>query len=135
MTGVRRVEVKQPAELLELAATTAEQLGKSIDLLYAEAIERYIEVTRHATAGALRSRSFMPRTSPHVTIEIPEELFERAEQVAERQEKKRDVMYAEALAKALAKLAAGAPSVVSALDQGHDLPSGAWRAKGSTPST
>jgi predicted transcriptional regulator len=69
----------------------------------------------------------MPRTSPHVTIELPEELFERAEQAAERQEKKRDVMYAEALGKALAKLAAGAPSAVSALDQGHDLPSGAWR--------
>jgi len=107
--------------------TTAEQLGKSIDVLYAEAIERYIEVTKHATAGALRSRATMPGTSPFVTIEIPEDLFERAEKVAERQEKKRDVMYAEALAKALAKLAARAPSAVSALDHGHDLPSGAWR--------
>ncbi len=127
MTRVRRVEVKQPEELLQLAATTAEQLGKPIDVLYAEAIERYIEVTKHATAGALRSRAIMPRRSPSVTIELPEELFELAEKAAERQEKKRDVMYAEALAKALAKLASRAPSAVSALDQGHDLPSGAWR--------
>jgi predicted DNA-binding protein len=126
VTPVRRVEVRQPEELLQLVTTTAEQLGKPIDLLYAEAIERYIEVTKHATAGALRSRTVMPRTSPHVTIELPEELFERAEKVAERQEKKRDVMYAEALAKALAKLATRAPSADSALDQGHDLPSGAW---------
>jgi predicted DNA-binding protein len=123
---VRSVEIKQPAELLALAATTAEELGKPIDLLYAEAIERYIEVTKHATAGALRSRTLMPRKSPYVTIEMPEELFERAEEAAKRQEKKRDVMYAEALAKALAKLATGPSSAVSALDQGHDLPSGAW---------
>jgi 3-deoxy-D-arabino-heptulosonate 7-phosphate (DAHP) synthase len=121
------VEIKQPAELLELAATTAEELGKPIDVLYAEAIERYIEVTKHATAGALRSRTLMPRNSPYVTIEMPEELFELAEKVAERQEKKRNVMYAEALAKALAKLSVGARSDVSALDKGHDLPSGAWR--------
>ncbi len=127
MAGVRQVEVKQPQELLELAATMADQLGKPIDVLYAEAIDRYIEVTKHATAGALRSRSFMPRGSPRVTVEIPEDLYERAEQAAERQEKTRDVMYAEALAKALAKLTAGTPSAVSALDQGHDLPSGAWR--------
>jgi predicted DNA-binding protein len=132
MTRVRSVELKQPEELLQLAATTAEQVGKPVDVLYAEAVERYIEVTKHATAGALRSRFSMPRTSPYVTIEIPEELFERAEKVAERLEKKRDVMYAEALAKALAKLAAGAPAADSALDRGHDLPSGAWRPIGPT---
>jgi predicted transcriptional regulator len=132
ITRVRRVEVKQPEDLLQLAAATAEQLGKPVDLLYEEAIERYIEVTKHATAGALRSRSFMPKASPYVTIEIPEELFERAEKLAERLEKKRDVLYAEALAKALAKLEARAPSADSALDQGHDLPSGAWRQVGPT---
>ncbi len=129
VTRVRRVDLKQPDELLQLAATTAERLGKSVDVLYAEAIERYIEVTKHATAGALRSRISMPRKSPYVTIEIPEELFERAEKVAERLEKTRDVMYADALAKALAKLVARAPSGDSALNQGHDLPSGAWRPK------
>jgi predicted transcriptional regulator len=127
MTRVHSVEVKQPEQLLELAQTTAEQLGKPIDLLYAEAIERYIEVTKHASAGSLRSRSLMPRKSPSVTIEIPEELFERAEQLAERLEKKRDVMYAEALAKALAKLEGSASAGYSALNEGHDLPSGAWR--------
>jgi len=129
---VQSVRVKQPEGLLQLAATTAEQVGKSIDVLYAEAIERYIEVTKHATAGALRSRTHVRSTSAYVTIEIPEELFERAEKHAERVEKKRDVMYAEALAKALAKLVAGAPAADSALDQGHDLPSGAWRPTGPT---
>jgi predicted transcriptional regulator len=125
--AVRRVDVKQPEELLALAARHSEQLRKPIDLLYAEAIERYIVVTKHATAGSLRSRAIMPRTSPYVTIELPEELFERADALAERLEKKRDVLYAEALAKALAKLETRAPSADSALDQGHDLPRGAWR--------
>lgn len=128
---VRTVKLKQPEELLQLAATAAEQVDKPIDVLYAEAIERYIEVTKHATAGALRSRMYVRSASAYVTIEIPEELFELAEKVAERQEKKRDVMYAEALAKALAKLVARAPDD-SALNQGHDLPSGAWRPKGPT---
>jgi hypothetical protein len=132
VSRVRRVELKQPAELVQLAAATAERVGKPVDVLYAEAIERYIEVTKHATAGALRSRVHVRSTSAYVTIEIPEELFELAEKAAERQEKKRDVMYAEALAKALAKLAARAPSADSALDQGHDLPSGAWRPVGPT---
>lgn len=126
---MRSVEVKQPEELLQLAATTAEQVGTPIDVLYAEAIERYIEVTKHATAGALRSRIYMTRKSSYVTIEIPEELFERAEKLAERLEKTRDVMYAEALAKALAKLVARRQVADTALNQGHDLPSGAWRPK------
>jgi predicted transcriptional regulator len=124
---VPRVKLRQPDDLVRLATTTAEQLGKSIDVLYAEAIERYIEVTKHASAGAARSRLVIPRTSPYVTIEIPEDLFERAEDVAERLEKKREVMYADALAKALAKLVPRAPAGDSALNQGHDLPSGAWR--------
>ncbi|HEX3873473.1 MAG TPA: hypothetical protein VHW26_04965 [Solirubrobacteraceae bacterium] len=128
---MRRVELRQPEELLTQAATTAEEVGKSVDVLYAEALDRYIEVTKHATAGALRSRTHVRRTQAYVTIEIPEELFERAEQAAERQEKRRDVMYAEALAKALAKLAARAP-VESAVNLGHDLPSGACRAKESS---
>ncbi len=127
MTCVRRVEVKQPEAILELAATTAEQLGKPLDVLYAEAIERYIEVTKHATAGALRSRISIPRKSPNVTVELPDELFERAEKAADRLEKTRDVLYADALAKALAKLVARVPAADSALNQGHDLPSGAWR--------
>jgi predicted transcriptional regulator len=129
---MQSVRVRQPEELLQLAGTTAEQVGKSVDVLYAEAIERYIEVTKHATAGALRSRASVKRKSAYVTIEIPEELFERAEEHAVRLEKTRDVMYAEALAKALAKLEARAPSGASALNQGHDVPRGAWRPTGST---
>ena len=65
----------------------------------------------------------MPASSPKLTIEIPEELFEQAEKLAKRLGKRRDVIYALALEKHVA-FAANAPS---ALDQGHDLPQGAWR--------
>lgn len=119
------VTVQLTEQLLELATARAEQLGKSIDELYAEAIDRYIDVTKHASAGSLRSRHIMPRSSPPVTVEIPEELFQRAEEHAERLEKRRDVMYAEALAKHLAR-SLPADSTMNL----HDLPSGAWRAKG-----
>ena len=117
---------------MQLAATTADQLGQSIDVLYAEAIERYIDVTKHATAGAVRTRMSMPRKSPYVTIEIADELFERGEEAAERLEKTRDVMYADALARALAKLVARTPAAGNALNQGHDLPTGAWRPRDPT---
>jgi predicted transcriptional regulator len=83
-------------------------------------------VTKHASAGALRSRNVTPRSSPYVTVEIPEELFQRAEEHAERLEKRRDVMYAEALAKQVAR----SVPTDSALNRGHDLPSGAFRPKG-----
>ncbi len=129
---MQSVRLRQPAELLELAVATAEEAGKSLDVLYAEAIDRYVEVTKHATAGALRSRPSARRPSAYVTIELPEELFERAEKHAERVEKQRDVMYAEALTKALAKLVTRRPADDGALNQGHDLPSGAWRPKGPT---
>jgi predicted transcriptional regulator len=122
---VPTVTVQLPEQLLELATARAEQLGKSIDVLYAEAIDRYIEVTKHASAGALRSRHGTPPSSPYVTIELPEELFQRAEEHAERLEKRRDIMYAEALAK---NVATSLPAN-SAFSQGHDLPSGAQRPK------
>jgi hypothetical protein len=125
VSAVPTVTVQLTEQLLELATARAEQLGKPIDELYAQAIDRYIEVTKHASAGSLRSRHITPRSSPHVTIEIPDELFERAEKHAARLEKRRDVMYAEALA----KLVARALPADSALDQGHDLPSGAWSPK------
>ena len=41
----------------------------------------------------------MPRAAPQLIIEISEELFQRAEKLAKRLGKRRDVMYAEALAK------------------------------------
>ncbi|MFP5362358.1 MAG: hypothetical protein ACLGI5_06480 [Thermoleophilia bacterium] len=120
-----RVRVRLPDELLQRAATRAQQLGKSIDDLYAEAVERYIEVNQNVSPGALRSRSGIPRSAPEFTIEIPEDLFQRGDRLAKRLGKKRDVLYAEALAHHVAHV----PSGDSALGQGHDLPSGAWRPK------
>ncbi len=120
-----RIRVNLPDELLQRAATTAQQLGKQIDELYAEAIDRYVEVNKDASAGSLRSRSGMPRTAQQLIIELPEDLFQRAEKLAKRLGKRRDVMYAEALAKHVTYTAAGD----SALNQGHDLPSGAMRPK------
>ncbi len=123
-----RIRVTLPDELLQRAATRAQELDKKIDDLYAEAIDRYIEVNKSASAGSLRSRSVMPRSAPQFTIEIPEDLFQRAEKLAKRLGKKREVMYAEALARQIAY----APDADSAFDQGHDLPSGAWRPIGPT---
>ena len=122
-----RIRVIAPEQLLNVAAARAEQLGKNLDELYAEAIERYIDATKNSSAGSVRSRIIIPRSSPQIAIEIPDELFERADKAAKRQGKRRHVMYADALAYHLA--AAGGPAE-SALDRGHDLPSGAWRPTG-----
>jgi metal-responsive CopG/Arc/MetJ family transcriptional regulator len=119
-----RIRIGVPDELLKVAAARAEQLGKDLDELYAEAIERYIDANKNASGGSSRSRFSISRSSPQIIIEIPEALFQRADRVAKRLGKQRHIMYADALAKHLA--AAGAPAE-SALDQGHDLPSGAWR--------
>ena len=124
-----RIKVSAPDQLLQVAAETAEQLDKSIHELYAEAIEHYIDATKSASPGSVRSRISIPRSSPRIAIEIPEELFVRADQVAKLQGKRREVMYADALAYHLAGTAAPGDS---ALDRGHDLPSGAWRPKRST---
>lgn len=124
-----RVRVGVPDELLQVAAARAEELGTSIDELYAEAIERYVDGTKNSSDGAVRSRFIIPRASPQIVVEIPEELFERADKAAKRQGKRRHIMYADALASLLAATAAPAES---ALDRGHDLPSGAWRPMGPT---
>ena len=126
MTRVPRVRIKQPDELLQSAGTRANELGKHIDELYAEAIDRYLEDTKNASPGSVRSRSGIPRAAPQIIIEIPEELFQRAEKVAKRLGKRREVMYAEALARHVEH----APIADSALNQGHDLPSGAVRPTG-----
>jgi metal-responsive CopG/Arc/MetJ family transcriptional regulator len=126
---VPRIRVSVPAELLKVATARAEQLGTDLDELYAEAIERYIEATRNSSPGTLRSRFIIPRSSPEIIVEIPEQLFQRVEKVAKRQGKRRHILYADALANHL--VVAGAPAG-SALDRGHDLPSGAWRPKGPT---
>ena len=124
-----RVRFSVPDELLKVAAERGEQLGKDIDELYVEAIERYVEATKDSSAGAVRSRIVIPRSAPEIAIEIPEELFKRADKAAKLQGKRRNVMYADALAY---HLAAAGPPAESALDRGHDLPSGAWRAKEQT---
>ena len=121
-----RVRVNVPDELLQRAATRAQELDKHIDELFAEAINRYVEVNKNASAGSLRSRSGISRTSPQLNIEIPEGLFQRAEKLAKRLGKRREVMYAEALAKHVTY----APAGDSALNQGHDLPSKARRPTG-----
>lgn len=121
-----RVRVSLPDELLQRAAARAHELGVRVDDLFAEAIERYVRVNQSASAGSLRSRTGVSRASPQLDVEIPEELFGRAERLAKRLRKRRELMYSEALARHLGH----APAAGSALDQGHDLPSGAWRPKG-----
>jgi predicted transcriptional regulator len=120
-----RIRVTLPERLLEVATTRGEELGKSLDELYVEAIERYIKATKDSSAGSLRSRHAIPRSSPEIVIEIPEELYQRAKKVAKRLGKERHVMYSEALA---THVSSGA-SAGSALDRGHD-PGTAWRDKG-----
>lgn len=120
-----RIRITAPDQLLQVAAERAEQDGKSIKELYAEAIDRYVRVTANATPGSVRSRITFPNGSPQIGIELAEELFERADKAAKRQNKRRQVLYADALAY---HLKAGA-SAESAIDRGHDLPDGAWRAK------
>jgi predicted transcriptional regulator len=119
-----RIRVTVPDQLLEVATARGEQLGKSIDELYAEAIARYIEATKNSSPGSLRSRHAIPRSSPEIVIEIPEALYQQAQKVAKRLGKARHVMYAEALA---THVGPAAPAD-SALDRGHD-PGSAWRAK------
>ncbi|MDP2710915.1 MAG: hypothetical protein Q8O56_06830 [Solirubrobacteraceae bacterium] len=127
-----RVRVSIPDALLQKVATKAQELGKPIDELYGEAIARYVAVNATASPGSLRSRAGMPRSSPKLTIEISEELFQRADKLAKRLGKTRDTLYSEALA----KYAVPASPAESALDQGHDLPSGALRTKrGEQPRT
>ena len=123
-----RLRILVPEKLLQATTTHAEQIGKDISALYAEAIEGYIKVTAKASPGALRSRHIIPRTSPELVIEIPEDLFDRAEKAAKRLQKKRHVLYAEAMA----RYVQAAGTAESALDRGHDLPEGAWRATGSS---
>jgi predicted transcriptional regulator len=125
-----RVRVTLPDELLQYAATTAQQRDKPMDELYVEAIEGYVKAHQTASPGSMRSRAAMiPRGSPQLSVEIPDDLRKRADVLGKRLGKRRDVLYAEALANYLLR---DAPAGDSALDRGHDLPSGAWRPKGST---
>jgi predicted transcriptional regulator len=122
-----RVRVRIPDALLQRAATAAQAEGKKIDDLYEEAIVRYIESTKNASPGSVRSRGGMPGGSPKLIVEISQELFQQADKLAKRLGKTRDILYAEALARHVPETSRRQ----SALDQGHDLPSGAWRPGGS----
>lgn len=140
-----RVKVMIPDPLLQVAADQAQAAGKKIDDLYEAAIAEFIEANKHTRPGALRNRGGMPSSSPKLTIEIPEQLFQEAEKLAKRLGKRRDAIYALALHKHV-NFQAHAQSALdqghdlptgaqrstrsqSALDQGHDLPDGAWRPK------
>jgi hypothetical protein len=118
-----RVKVSIPDPLLQVAADAAQAAGKKIDDLYVAAIAEFIEANQHTRPGAIRNRGGMPVGSPRLTIEIPEQLFQDAEKLAKRLGKRRDAIYAIALEKHVAY----ASKAQSALDQGHDLPTGAWR--------
>ena len=118
-----RVKVSIPDPLLQVAADAAHAAGQKIDDLYEAAIAEFIDANQHTRPGAVRNKGGMPVSSPKLTIEIPEALFQDAEKIAKRLGKRRDAIYAMALAKHV-NWDAKAPS---ALDQGHDLPSGAWR--------
>jgi metal-responsive CopG/Arc/MetJ family transcriptional regulator len=122
-----RVKVSIPDPLLQVAADAAQAAGKKIDDLYVVAIAEFIKANQHTRPGALRNRGKLPISSPRLTIEIPEELFQEAEKLAKRLGKRRDAIYALALEQHLAY----ASNAQSALDQGHDLPTGAWRSGGS----
>lgn len=120
-----RVRVTVPEPLLQVAGDRAQELGKTLSELFAEAIARYVEATKNSTAGSLRSRHAIPRSSPSVAVEIPEALFQSADKVAKRLGKRREVMYCEALA-AHVPHSTDAPS---AYDRGHDLSTTAWQRK------
>jgi hypothetical protein len=94
-----RVKVSIPDPLLQHAADAAHAAGRKIDDLYEAAIAEFVEANRETRPGALRSRGNLPASSPKLTIEISEELFQQAEKVSKRLGKRRDVIYALALAK------------------------------------
>jgi metal-responsive CopG/Arc/MetJ family transcriptional regulator len=119
-----RIKVRVPAELLTAADKRADALGCNLSEVFTEAITGYVEATKNLSAGAVRTRAIIPPSSPEIVIDIPEALFERSEKVAKRQRKQRHVMYTDAVARHLKT--AGTPER-SALDAGHDLPSGANR--------
>lgn len=118
-----RVRVSVPDPVLQRAADAAHAAGQKIDDIYTEALIAYVESTKNASPGSVRSRSAIPRGSPKLTVEIPEELFQSADKLAKRLGKTRDTMYSEALARHVPETGRSQ----SALDQGHDLPPGAQR--------
>ena len=124
-----RVRITVPDPVLQRAADAAHAAGEKIDDVYTEALTAYVESTKNASPGSVRSRGGIARGSPKLTVEIPEDLFQTADRLAKRLGKTRDTLYAEALARHVPETGRSQ----SALDQGHDLPSGAWRPTQSSP--
>ena len=123
-----RVRISVPDPVLQRAADAAHAAGEKIDDVYTAALMAYVESTKNASPGSVRSRSGIPRGSPKLTVEIPADLFQTVDKLAKRLGKTRDTLYAEALARHVPETGRSQ----SALDQGHDLPSGAWRASQSS---
>lgn len=124
-----RVRFSVSDALLQVAATAAQERGKPVDELFAEAIARYVASTAGSSPGSLRTSYVIPRNSPTIAIELSEELYQGANQVARRLGKRREVLYGDAL---VAYVALTSSRANDALDQGHDLPEGAWRSKTSS---
>ncbi len=124
-----RVRFSVSDALLQVAATESEKRGKPIDELFAYAIERYVGSTAGSSPGSLRTSYAVPGNSPTLAIELPEKLYQGANQVAKRLGKRREVLYGDAL---IAYLRVTTAREESALDRGHDLPEGAWRSKTSS---
>ncbi len=122
-----RVKVSIPDPLLQVAADKAHAAGKKIDDLYEAAIIEFIEANQNTRPGALRNHGTMPASAPKLTIEIPEALFEQAEKLGKRLGKRRDMIYALALAKHI-KFDANADT---AEHGGHVLPNARGRPTGS----
>jgi metal-responsive CopG/Arc/MetJ family transcriptional regulator len=93
-----RVKVSLPDPILQVAADAAHKAGKKIDDMYEAAIGEFVERHKAGEGGKLKTSGGMPRSAIKLTIEIPEELFQEAEKLAKRLGRRRDVLYAEALA-------------------------------------
>jgi hypothetical protein len=114
--------------LLQVALTEADKRGTPVDELFSDAITRYVASTTGASPGSLRSSYGVPRNSPTIAVELPEKLYQGANQVARRLGKRREVLYGDALI-AYLRLSS---DTGNAFDRGHDLPEGAWRPKTSS---
>ena len=120
-----RVRVTIPDDLLQTLGHRTQELDKTPSELFTEAIARYVEVAKTATPESLRSDSRRLQKSSPVAVEIPEPLFQTADRLAKRLDKRRDALYSEALARHLSHRAAA----LTMINDGHDLPPGAWRPK------
>jgi metal-responsive CopG/Arc/MetJ family transcriptional regulator len=113
-----------PDDLLQTLGDKTQELDKSVSDLFTEAIARHVEVGKTAP-DSLRSSSRRLQKSSQLVVEIPDALFRDADKLAKRLDKSRDALYSEALARYLSHT----PAALSMINDGHDLPPGAWRPK------